>query len=66
MIKRLLCRVNLGHHWLAEADAEGNFRRRCRNCGKYARRGARMGKGSRPADPDSGGMQGIVPNQPFP
>ncbi|MCU1515536.1 MAG: hypothetical protein JWQ75_257 [Pseudarthrobacter sp.] len=39
MLKTLLCKLNLGHHWVAEADQEGKFRRRCRNCGKYARHG---------------------------
>jgi hypothetical protein len=35
MIQALLCRLNIGHHWLAETDSDGGFRRHCTKCGKY-------------------------------
>lgn len=35
MIQILLCRLNIGHHWLAEADSDGGVRRRCTKCGRY-------------------------------
>lgn len=41
MLKTLLCKTNLGHHWVAEADSDGNFKRHCVNCGKVDRHGAR-------------------------
>ena len=47
MLKTLLCKVNLGHHWLAETDPDGNFVRRCTNCGKLDRHGG--GRSGRPA-----------------
>jgi hypothetical protein len=28
MLTTLLCKLNLGHHWVAEADRDGNFSRR--------------------------------------
>jgi hypothetical protein len=33
-----LCRLNVGHHWLAERQPDGGYRRRCTRCGKYDRR----------------------------
>ena len=30
----LFCKLQLGHHWLAQTDAAGNFTRRCIYCGK--------------------------------
>jgi len=39
MLANLLCKVNLGHHWLAESTTDGRFRRRCTKCGKYDARG---------------------------
>jgi hypothetical protein len=41
MLKILLCKINLGHHWVAESDRDGNFSRYCLNCGKVDRHGAR-------------------------
>jgi len=41
MLKTVLCKTNLGHHWVAEADSDGNFTRHCVNCGKVDRHGAR-------------------------
>lgn len=40
MLKALLCKINLGHHWLAQEDNDGNFSRHCVNCGKVDRHGA--------------------------
>ncbi|MFJ6155784.1 hypothetical protein ACIQF8_07375 [Pseudarthrobacter sp. NPDC092184] len=37
MLKTLLCKINLGHHWVAEADRDGNFTRHCVKCGKVDR-----------------------------
>ncbi|MDQ0691519.1 hypothetical protein [Arthrobacter sp. W4I7] len=34
MLKTLLCKINVGHHWVAAADPDGNFNRHCVNCGK--------------------------------
>jgi hypothetical protein len=41
MLKTLLCKTNLGHHWVAEADGDGNFTRHCVYCGKVDPHGAR-------------------------
>jgi hypothetical protein len=41
MLKTLLCKISLGHHWVAESDSDGNFSRHCVNCGKADRHGAR-------------------------
>jgi hypothetical protein len=41
MLKTLLCKTNLGHHWVAEADRDGNFTRHCAYCGKVDPHGAR-------------------------
>ena len=38
MLNTLLCKVNLGHHWLAETDQDGKFARHCTKCGKVDRR----------------------------
>ena len=38
MLNTLLCKLNLGHHWLTEAGQNENFRRRCTKCGKLDRR----------------------------
>lgn len=40
MFQTLLCRLGVGHHWLAEMDKNGGYRRRCVKCGKYDRRSA--------------------------
>jgi len=69
MLRKLLCTLNVGHHWLAEADADGNFRRRCIHCGKYYRRSATVGgrvrSGSHPPDPNDGMHDGTYPAPPF-
>jgi hypothetical protein len=55
MLKALLCKLNLGHHWVAETDKEGNFRRRCNACGKYDHRpkwSGHLARGDRPPNPD--------------
>ncbi len=57
MLRALLCRLNLGHHWVAEPDPDGGFRRRCRNCGKYAHHGVRRSSG--PAADDHPGHSDI-------
>jgi hypothetical protein len=44
MIRALLCRLNIGHHWLAETDSEGWPGRRCSNCGRYDRHHAKWPK----------------------
>jgi Prophage protein (DUF1660) len=66
MLKTLLCKLNLGHHWLAAADPDGSLRRHCTRCGKYDRRGAkwfrRLAKGDRPADD---GSEGVFPANPY-
>lgn len=40
MLRAFLCRINLGHHWLAELAPDGGYRRRCTRCGKYDRKSA--------------------------
>lgn len=36
MLRTLLCRLNLGHHWMADVDTDADvgFRRYCVRCGK--------------------------------
>lgn len=55
MIRALLCRLNIGHHWLAETNSNGDFRRRCIRCGKYdphsARWSGHLSAGDRPGNP---------------
>jgi hypothetical protein len=41
MVRALLCRLNIGHHWLAETTSDGWFRRRCIKCGRYDRHNAK-------------------------
>lgn len=41
MLKTLLCRTNLGHHRVAEADRDVNVTRHCVYCGKVDPRGTR-------------------------
>jgi hypothetical protein len=53
MLKALLCRVNLGHHWLADTDQDGNFRRRCTRCGKVDRRVAKWPGLHAPGGPEA-------------
>jgi hypothetical protein len=56
MLKTLLCKMNLGHHWVGETDKDGNFRRKCRNCGKYDRRAkwsGHLADGDHPVHPNS-------------
>lgn len=54
MIRALLCRLNIRHHWLAETIPVGGFRRRCTNCGKYDPQGSKWPKylsaGDRPGN----------------
>lgn len=54
MIRALLCRLNIGHHWLAETNSEGGFRRRCSRCGGYHRHNAKwpryLSGGDRPGN----------------
>ena len=67
MLTTLLCKLNLGHHWLAQADPEGTLLRHCTKCGKYDRRGAkwfrRLAKSDRPAEGD--GSEGVVHINPY-
>ena len=55
MIGALLCRLNIGHHWLAERTPDGGFRRRCTKCGRYDRRSqswsGHLEPGDRPGNP---------------
>lgn len=55
MIRALMCRLNVGHHWLVERTPDGGFRRRCTKCGKYGRRSQRwsghLEAGDRPRNP---------------
>ena len=66
MLNTLLCKVNLGHHWLAQADPDGTLLRRCARCGKYDRRGAkwfrRLAAGDRP---DDDGADGVFHTNPY-
>ena len=41
MLKALLRKINLGHHWVAEADRDGTFTRHCVKCGKVDPHAAR-------------------------
>ena len=54
MIRQLLCRWGIGHHWLAQMN-DGEFRRRCIHCGKEdfhsARWSGRLASGDHPEDP---------------
>ena len=67
MLITLLCKVNLGHHWLAQSDSDGALLRHCTKCGKYDRRGAkwfrRLAKADRPAEGD--GSEGVVHINPY-
>ena len=40
MLNTVLCKLNLGHHWVTEKDQDGTFRKHCSRCGKYDRRTA--------------------------
>ncbi len=66
MLTTLLCRLNLGHHWLAQAGPDGALFRHCTKCGKYDRRGAkrfrRLAKNDRPTD---GGIEGVFHTNPY-
>ena len=66
MFKTLLCKLHLGHHWLAHEDPDGAFRRHCTRCGKHARRSTRwsgrLNERDRPTD--GGGTAGIFPAMP--
>ena len=57
MLKKLLCKVNLGHHWLTVEEPKGTFRRHCTYCGKIARRAdtwsGHLDHGDRPPEHDS-------------
>lgn len=57
MLKSLLCKLNLGHHWLLEEEPKGTFRRRCTRCGKYDQRtqtwSGHLDSGDRPPQHDS-------------
>ncbi|YAK89438.1 hypothetical protein ACUUMA_03375 [Paenarthrobacter nitroguajacolicus] len=35
MLKKLMCKLNLGHDWHAEHTEDGSRYLRCRRCGKY-------------------------------
>jgi hypothetical protein len=65
MLRKLLCTLNVGHHWLAETDQDGTLRRHCIHCGKYDHSGARWSgrrvAGDYPAEP--GGTD--FPASPF-
>jgi hypothetical protein len=58
VLRTILCKLNLGHHWAAEADGTGSFRRVCVHCGKYDSHGSRwsghLAGGDRPSRPDWG------------
>lgn len=66
MLTTLLCTLNLGHHWVAQSDADGTLLRHCTKCGKYDRRGARWSRrlatGDRPSD---GGAEGVFHTNPY-
>lgn len=60
MLRALLCRLNVGHHWLAERVPDGGFRRRCTRCGKYDRRTASW-SGHLAAGDHPGNREGTAP-----
>ncbi|NQD90081.1 hypothetical protein HP499_20035 [Paenarthrobacter sp. CM16] len=35
MLRKLMCKLNLGHHWHVESTEDGSRYRRCTRCGKY-------------------------------
>ena len=57
MLRALMCRLNLGHHWLADldTDTDGGFRRHCVRCGKVdphmARRAGPLAERDHPGGP---------------
>jgi hypothetical protein len=68
MFKTLLCRMNLGHHWMATEVQDGDFRKRCTKCGKYGRPiktvSGDVGSGD-PANHSNSGLNGVMPSSPF-
>lgn len=67
MLTTLLCKLNLGHHWLAQAGPDGTLLRHCTKCEKYDRRGGRwlrrLAAGDRPTEGD--GTEGVAPSNPY-
>jgi hypothetical protein len=65
-LDNLLCKLNIGHHRLAEANPDGTFYRHCVKCGKADshsdRWSGRIARGDHRGDPNSG--QFILSNPP--